>query len=237
MANTHNVVTGWTDTDPDSRFRNSVPTTIILADDIANGEYDSLLGDVFQAGLERNGVYVDENGQRWPMGLVLYVHPVGAGALTIRVGATSACRGKFLLETGAFTGGAPVQNALVAGAMLSQYSETTSEIGSTTVREPVWSTALQEGDAIWLVRRGRYFALTDLDGACTLRHNACLDNSNGTNGAVQDTSNMPGPLAAQILENLPVGQGGAVGTFYENGGTTLAGFVDMLVDMPPRYMR
>ena len=75
-------VTGWTDMSPDSRFRNRVPSTIITADEIANGEWDGLLGDVFNGGVEREVVYYDGT-TKWWMVLTLYVHPAGAGAFAI----------------------------------------------------------------------------------------------------------------------------------------------------------
>lgn len=235
MANLHNLVTGWTDLAQSTRFRNRCPTTLILADEIANGEWDGLLGDVFKGEVNRPVVYVDEDGSRWYMELTLYIHPVGAGALTIRSAGASTCRGKFITELGAYTTTAPIDSDDIAGGMLSQYSETSGEIGSDTVREPAWSTTIQEGDALWIVRRGRYFALSDSDAACNDDANVVVDDSNGVDGAVQDAAAMSTPNAAEILQNIPGHGGQNIGRFREDGGTTVAGFTEMDLHLPHRY--
>lgn len=229
----HNDVTGWTDLDPDSRFRNSVPTTIITADEIANGEYDSLNGDVFQAGMTRKAVYKESDGTRWPVELVLYVHPVGAGALTIRTAGASTCRGRFLSEAGAFTGAASVKNVTVAGGLLTQYSETTSEIGSSTSREPVWSTSIAEGDAIWVVRKGRYEALSDAAVAAEI--DVQLHNASGT-GRVGPANTMLTPNAAEIRAALPTGEGSCIGT-SETLAAGAAAYFNIHVNLPDRWQR
>jgi len=146
-------VRGWTDVQPDTRFRNAIPNHIITADEIANGEYDSLLGDFANGGMEREVIYDDGTTKPW-MSLTLYVHPAGAGALAIDpAGAAAALpEGRLLGEDGAYVGDAEDVDD-IAGMLFSHYTETSSFVGSSTANQPVWSTSLAEGDAIWLVRR------------------------------------------------------------------------------------
>lgn len=233
-AHFHDNQRGWTDLDDHSRFRNRIPTVIITADEIANGEWDGLLGDDFKGQVVRKVVYVDSAGNRQYMELTLYVHRVGAGALTIRTGATSNTRGKLLTELGAFTGAVGIENDTIAGGMLSQYSLTSSEIGSATAQEPVWETTLNEGDAIWLVRKGRWLALGD-GAAVTAGSPVVADNSNGTDGAVQDASTMGTPNAAEILQNLTGPHGNCVGYSREATNATVAGYAYIDLDLGNRF--
>lgn len=233
----HNVVTGWTDLDDHSRFRNRIPTTMILADEIANGEWDGLLGDDFKGEVNRRVVYVDEAGNREYMELTLYIHPSGAGALTIRTGSTPDCRGSFITEVGALSATKPLVNSDIAGGMLSQYSETSSEIGSSTAREPVWSTTLQEGDAIWVVRRGRYLALCDGAAVVNIGTNVVLDDSGGTAGAIEDavTPNAANPTWPQIIQNSNNQLGGCIGAAIETEDDSVVGFAYIDLELPRRY--
>ncbi len=232
MANTHINLRGWTDLAPSTRFRNRLPTTIILADEIDDGEWDSFLGDVHNPGMDREVVYKDEDGARWPMTLVLYVHPAGAGALTL-----TGARGKFLGEDGAFTEDAEEQ-VDIAGGMLSHYSETSSEIGSTSAGYPVWSTALQEGDAIWLVRNGRYFALCDGVGTVADKSPVVTGNGGGTDGAIEDSVALSAPpVLAELEERWMTAAGRCIGVAREAEGATVALFADMDLHLHRRWRR
>ena len=233
MPHLHNIVTGWTDLDDHSRFRNAIPTTIITADEIANGEYDGLLGDVFKGEVNRRVVYVDESGNRQYLELTLYIHPVGAGAMTIRSAGVSTCRGRLVSELGDYTATKPLLNKTIAGGLLSQYSETSSEIGSSTVREPVWLDTINEGDALWIVRRGRYLALGD--GAITIDTAVVADDSGASSGGVEDAAAMAGPTAGQILENLGGPHGNKVGVSVEALNNTVTGYAYIDLDLPRRF--
>jgi len=226
-------VTGWTDVNPDSRFRNAAPNVIITADEIANGEYDGIVGDDFNGGFERDVVY-DDGTTKYFMTLTLYVHPVGAGALSIDPAAAAATNhnGRLLGEDGAMVQDAEDVQA-IAGAMLSHYAETTSEIGSSTTRQPVWSTSLAEGDAIWLVRRG-YYELKSGTGAIAAGDRLVAD-TNVTHGFVR-TSVSTIASQAQIQEVI-TGYGGKCVGIAVNADGAAHSMVLCKLDLPERMAR
>ena len=184
-------VTGWTDMSPDSRFRNRVPSTIITADEIANGEWDGLLGDVFNGGVEREVVYYDGT-TKWWMVLTLYVHPAGA------------------------------------------------EIGSTTTRQPVWSTSLAEGDAIWLIRRGRVEMRNGANVAAGDRIVTDISTTGTKHGCVR-TAVTTVATQAQIQEYTPGYAGKCIGiaqVTVTEAASIAAGTRPLCkLDLPPRMYR
>jgi len=230
-------IRGWTDLDPNSRFRNAAPNVIISADAIANGEYDSLLGDIFTGGMERNVIY-DDGTSKFHLTLTLYVHPVGAGALDIDPSNTVGLanhNGKLLAEDGdyAYDGHG---NHLIAGALLSHYTATSSFIGSSTAQQPVWATSLAEGDAIWLVRRGEYELKTGT-GSIAQYNRIVADES--TTGGVTGCVRTAGTAVAtmvQIRETITGYGGDCVGIALVNDGAEGA-LVRCKLDLPPRIRR
>ena len=176
---------------------------------------------------------MDEAGNREYVELTLYIHPVGAGALTIRAAGVSTCRGRLVSELGDYTATKPLLNKSIAGGLLSQYSESTSEVGSSTVREPVWLDTINEGDALWVVRRGRYLALGD--GAITIDTAVVADDSGASSGGVEDASAMGTPNAAEITENLSGPHGNKVGVSVEALNATVTGYAYIDLDLPRRF--
>lgn len=234
MPNTHLYPRGWTDLDPSSRFRNMAPNVIILADNIANGEYDGLAGDVFNGDTSREVVYVDDDGNRWDMVLRLHKHPTGAGSLTIHNGTASTCRGKLMGKDGAYVQDAEdVDN--IAGGMLSHYCETTSLVGSSTSQQPVWSTAIAEGDHYWVVQSGKYHALADDDALAAAGLNLVTGNGGGTDGAVEPSVSTIASLA-EIQENITGLSGKCIGRSLEAKGATTTGYVTIELDLPVNHL-
>lgn len=233
-------VTGWTDMSPDSRFRNRVPSTIITADEIANGEWDGLLGDVFNGGVEREVVYYDGT-TKWWMVLTLYVHPAGAGAFAINPATAYATNheGRLLGEDGAYLGDAANVDE-IAGLLLSHYSESTSEIGSTTTRQPVWSTSLAEGDAIWLIRRGRVEMRNGANVAAGDRIVTDISTTGTRSGCVR-TAVTTVATQAQIQEYTPGYAGKCIGLVQvtvTEAASIAAGTRPLCkLDLPPRMYR
>ena len=157
----HTDVRAWTDLDPHSRFRNKSPNVIIKAAEIASGEYDSFLGDDFKPGHTRRVVYKDSSvspPEHYVYEMILFVKPGGSGTLTIHTGSASTSKGKLMGEDGAYTGDRE-DTIDIAGGMLTNYCVTTSFVGSSVSQQPVWETSFEVGDAIWLVRKGRYEVL------------------------------------------------------------------------------
>jgi len=234
-------VTGWTDLSPDSRFRNRVPSTIISADEIANGEWDTLLGDSFNGGVEREVIY-DDGTTKWWMVLTLYVQPTGAGALAINPATAYATNheGRLLLETGVLASDGAQIDA-IAGLLLSHYSRTSSEIGSTTVRQPVWETSLAEGDAIWLIRRGRVEMRPGANVAAGERLVTDEATTGGHLGCVRPSIAMAGPTGAQIEEHLPGPGGQCIGiakvTLTEAAAIAASSYALCKLDLGPRFYR
>lgn len=214
-------IRAWTDISPDTRFRNMAPNVIITKDMIDNGEYDSLLGDEFLGGAEREVIYDDGTTKR-QMTLTLYVHPTGAGALVINPTVVVATNhnGRLLGEDGAYVGDAEPVGA-IAGALLSNYCETSSFVGSGGSTVPVWSTSLAEGDAIWLVRSGDYDLKMGTTGI-TPGSRIVSDISSGAStpsGCARGSTTSFGSLA-QIQEQITGYGGTCIGLYESSNGAT-----------------
>lgn len=231
----HRNVRNWTDLEDHSRFRNAIPNRIIRADEIANGEYDAVVGDAFHPGVRRKAVYIDTvpaTDQRYEVDLVFYIHPVGAGAITLLAAGVSQVRGRLLDTSGAFT--TTRDDAyLVAGGMLTHYTETSSFIGSSVAQEPDWATTLNEGDGIWLVESGRYEALVDAAvGAADIymvTENGALAVDGAVDASVGTVANQ-----AQVQEVITGIAGKCVGRSL---AASVGGYLDMILVLPQKAVR
>jgi len=213
MRHTYKV-NGWTDLGPLSFLFQ--PNVLIRAANLAAVSPYKETVDILDGSIKRDVFYEDNAGNRYFHELIPYVHPQGAGSVTIGTQATAAdgsvthtttCEGKLITEAGAIaaTGSAPHDANLLAGMLFSDYY--THFDGNYAGHENFHVTTIEEGDFLWVVRRGKVqLAATGTIGSAGL----FLVTSGATDGAVAPaaTINTAGTVAqyhASIIENR-VGQ-------------------------------
>ena len=223
---------GWTDLQPHSKFL--PPNVVIPAEDFTLHGTNSAASDMYLEGMTRKVVYKDAAGQKYYMELMLYVHPVGAGALNLTLGGvptatqTGVSEGRFLLKTGALAGADAPQDT-IAGAMLAPYYDSTTEFTDSSISTV--AGALAEGDGIWVVRRGRLPLDTSAGIAAGLVLNTAV---NGEVAAATVIAAAGHTTHAEYMENSFSQKGFAVGIMRAT--TAVAAVTDAEILLSPSYL-
>tara|TARA_R100000951_G_scaffold72911_1_gene61370 strand:- start:749 stop:1447 length:699 start_codon:yes stop_codon:yes gene_type:complete len=148
--------------DPEARYWH--PNLIIkAADNNFTFNTDKRLvddSDIFHPGFVRRVIYRDGSGNEFPMELIPYKHPAGAGDLTLGSIAYSAdgvatytatIQNQLILFTGSLSGAAAVCGT-VAGMLFADYFTHWDDNASKL--ELGRATKIQAGDIMWVVRNG-----------------------------------------------------------------------------------
>lgn len=239
----YNLHRNWIDID--ERNYQHPPNVVIRAADMAT--YKKLIesADLWAAvDPSRRVIYEDSTGTKFSLELVPYVHPTGAGALTIGTLAyaadgtatyTPTKEGYILSELGAL---APVSSLAraCAGMLFTDYYYHQDD--GLDIYESHRVITINEGDFLWLIRKGIVYgasanAVTALDAVII---------SSGTAGKVAATPALDptnaATLGATYLLNAsgtatPAGK--CIGQALETIGG--AGLLKMSLELPPRRIR
>lgn len=228
----HTNPRGWTDLNEFGYIHQ--PNAIIRAADLTSLliEKDT---DRYRPGVERKILYEDADGKVWYLELEFYVHPTGAGALTLGTLSwsgevatyTPTLEGRLLLYTGALTGAGALAEK-IAGMLFTDYYEHIHD--NDKKMEHFHALTIEEGDGVWLIKRGEVEADYDGTGAPTAVDFAMKTAASGK--VTKSTAYGVGSLAA-VQENI-VGHGQkCVGHCTE--AVSAAGQVGMVLDLPRRF--
>lgn len=235
----------WTDLGELS-FGQVHPNTIIRAADLARHCPYSPDSALLAGGIERRVSYETAAGVRYILGLAPYVHPTGAGSLTIATVAydsaglatvTPVTEGLMIGEDGALVpiAGAPQESGDIAGALFGDYY--THFDGNYDRRETYHALTIEEGDFLWVVRNGLFQMKYDGAAPTVGKH---VVSSATTAGRVQaallvNTAGTNAQLYATMLQNqygekqyLGLGRAAVLGA---------AGEVWVELELPPRRVR
>ena len=157
-------------TDLSDRSWPTPPHVVVLAADLAQRRF-LMNSDDYDGSIMRPVLYEDASANKYYMELVPYVHPTGAGDLTIGTVATGAtgvvtytpsAEGRLLGEDGALINtSSPAID--IAGLLFTDYFTHFSD--NQDQRENFRVVKIHEGDFLWLVRRGEVYL--DSTGALT----------------------------------------------------------------------
>lgn len=240
------LVNSFTDLAPQSWMRN--PHIIVRADEISTvfGEHATMIsGDDWWLTMPTRPVlYEDASGNKYFHELVPYVHPVGAGSLTIGTLSTAADgvvtytptqEGRLLAEAGVLVPilSAP-QNAIdIAGMLFADYYYHFTD--NMSQHESFRAITIEEGDFLWLVRRGD----VELDGGAAITDGDILNSSDVVAGGVLPATAIDTTTAVTLFATLEDHLWGpnfhAIAQAKET--TVGAGMVRAWLDLPPRFSR
>jgi hypothetical protein len=234
---------GWTDLAEHSFLRQ--PNIIVKAEDADLREIITEADLYCAGGKNRHVIYEDSSEVRWSLELVPYLHPAGAGPITLGSIAYSAlnvatftisCEGRLINETGDLVA-ASEEAEDVAGLLIGDYYYHIQD--NADLLEAHRATTIEEGDFLWLIRRG----LVYLDSTAAVTNNDDLMSSATVAGEVEPSTalNTAGTIAqydATLWKHI-YGDGNprgyALATAMETTGG--AGLAKARLLLPPRHYR
>lgn len=231
-------------TDLSDRSWPTPPHVVVLADDIAKRRF-LMTSDDYDGSIVRPVIYENASAQKFYLELVPYVHPTGAGNLTIGTVATSGTgvvtytpsqEGRLLGEDGALINtSSPAID--IAGLLFTDYFTHFSD--NADQRENFRVVTIHEGDFLWLIRKGVVY----LDSTGALTSGDDLMVSASVAGEVDKSTTVDTTSAASLNTTLTKhltgdaypASGACVGRCLETIGA--AGLVKAELLLPARLYR